>query len=60
MLLLTRKPGESICVDGKAELVILRVKGQYVSVGVRADLSTRILRGELKPHDTEEVDADHV
>ena len=47
MLVLTRKAGETIKVDGPCEISIQGVKGGRVTVGVTAPDSTRVLRGEL-------------
>ena len=46
MLVLTRKPGESIIVGG-IEIKVLRFKGQQVRVGIKAPPETKILRSEL-------------
>lgn len=47
MLVLGRKVGDSIVVDGGIEFVILKVKGNRVSVGVAAPKSVQIQRKEL-------------
>lgn len=47
MLVLSRSAGESITVDGPAEVYLLRVKGNRVAFGVRAPGSTNVVRTEL-------------
>jgi len=48
MLVLTRKPEESICIGEDIEVFVLRVSGNRVRIGVDAPESVRILRNELK------------
>ena len=47
MLVLTRKPGESITIAGGIEITVLRFKGQEVRIGISAPPDTKILRSEL-------------
>ena len=47
MLVLTRKSGEKISIDGKIEVTVLKLKGNKVSLGIRAPKDVKILRGEL-------------
>lgn len=47
MLVLTRKIGEQIVVGGEIVLVINRVSGNRVSIGIDAPEHVRIVRGEL-------------
>lgn len=54
-LLLTRKTGESIQVDGPATITIERQKGNRTVVGISAPASTRILRSELNGRGDAEV-----
>lgn len=49
MLVLSRKAEESIVVDGRISITILRIRGNKVQVGVEAPDEVRILRGELDP-----------
>lgn len=46
-LVLTRRAGQSIRVDGPAELHILELKEGRVRVSIHAPASTLILRSEL-------------
>lgn len=47
MLVLTRKVGEQIVVGGEIVLVINRISGNRVSIGIDAPEHVRVLRGEL-------------
>lgn len=47
MLILTRRPGESIKIDEEIELVILGVTGNQVRVGIDAPIEMVVLRSEL-------------
>ncbi|WP_438316050.1 carbon storage regulator CsrA [Sporosarcina sp. FA9] len=47
MLVLSRKPGETIQISDNIEIRILEVKGDTVRIGIEAPKSVDILRGEL-------------
>ena len=47
MLVLTRKPQETICIGDEITISILRVKGRAVRVGIEAPGNIRVVRGEL-------------
>ena len=47
MLVLSRKPNESIKIGDNIELKIIEVKGDTVRIGIEAPKSVDILRGEL-------------
>jgi carbon storage regulator len=49
MLVLGRRPGQALVVDGPCRLVVTQVRGQLVSVGIEAPQSTRVRREELTP-----------
>jgi len=51
MLVLSRKAGESIHVNGPCVIHINRVQGKYVGVGLEAPQTTSIQRGELVDKD---------
>ena len=47
MLVLTRKPEQSIVIAGNIEIVILEVRGEQVRVGIRAPKEIAVHRKEL-------------
>ena len=47
MLVLRRKIGERIVIDGRIEVTVLRVRGGKVRLGVAAPRSVRVLRQEV-------------
>lgn len=50
-LILTRHVNETIEIDGGIRVVIEQVRGKRVVVRVQAPHGTRILRGEILPHE---------
>ena len=49
MLVLSRKIGEEIVVGDDVKLVINRISGNRVTIGISAPSEVRIIRGELEP-----------
>ncbi len=49
MLVLSRKVGERIVSDDRVTIVINRISGNRVTIGIEAPESVRIVRGELAP-----------
>lgn len=47
MLVLTRKPGQSIVINDNIEVTILEVKGEAVRIGVEAPKDVTIYRHEI-------------
>lgn len=47
MLVLTRKPGQSIIINDNIEVTILEVKGDAVRIGVEAPKNVAIYRHEI-------------
>jgi carbon storage regulator len=47
MLILTRRPGESVMVGNDIDVVVLGVDGQQVRIGIKAPHGVLILRDEL-------------
>ncbi|MGG0644204.1 carbon storage regulator CsrA [Sporosarcina gallistercoris] len=47
MLVLSRRPNETIKIGDDIELKIIEVKGDVVRIGIEAPKSVEILRGEL-------------
>lgn len=48
MLVLSRKSGESIIINGELEIKIVEISGDKVRIGVEAPQSYRVLRKELQ------------
>ena len=47
MLILTRKPGESIFIGGDIKVTIVEIKGHQIRVGIDAPSELRIYREEI-------------
>ena len=47
MLVLTRKVGETLTIDGDIQIQIVQVRGKQVRVGISAPKERKIQRGEL-------------
>jgi carbon storage regulator len=47
MLVLTRRPGQSIMIGEDIELVVVRIEGDRVVLGIEAPRSVRVVRSEL-------------
>lgn len=47
MLVLSRKYGEEIIVNGPCKLVVVGIRGGSVRLGIVADRGVSIMRGEL-------------
>ena len=47
MLVVTRRPGQSVLIGRDVEVVILEIEGTQVRVGINAPRSIRVLRREL-------------
>ena len=47
MLVLSRKVGETICIDGRIKVMIVNVAGNRVKVGIEAPVDVKVLRSEL-------------
>ncbi|MBC8868524.1 MAG: carbon storage regulator [Planctomycetes bacterium] len=50
MLVLSRKRGEEIVIDGQIKVTVLKVQGGRVRIGIDAPESVRVLRKELPEH----------
>ena len=53
MLVLNRKPGQHIVIDGPARIVIVRTTGGRVTIGIEANREVKVLRGELVDQEEE-------
>lgn len=47
MLILSRKPGETVVIDGQIRVKIIRVEGDVVKIGIEAPEEISIHRQEL-------------
>lgn len=47
MLVLTRKTGQSIVIDGGIEITVLEVRGEQVRLGIAAPREIKVNRKEL-------------
>lgn len=47
MLILSRKPGESIVIDGRIVVTIVRLEGEMVKVGIEAAREVPVHRQEV-------------
>jgi carbon storage regulator len=56
MLVLTRRVGEEIVIDGEIRLVVLQVHRQRARLGIMAPPSVRIHRGETYVQNLETSD----
>lgn len=48
MLVLARKAGETVIVDGPCVIKVLELKQGLVKIGIEADSQVSIIRGEIK------------
>jgi carbon storage regulator len=47
MLILSRKPGETVVIDGRIRLKVIRVEGDVVKIGIDAPAEVSIHRQEV-------------
>jgi carbon storage regulator CsrA len=55
VLVLSRKVGERIVIGDNITLVVKRVAGHRVTLGIDAPESVHVVRGELRPFTREEL-----
>jgi carbon storage regulator len=58
MLVLSRKPGEKVVIDGGIKVTVVEVKGNRVRLAFEAPDQVRILRAELACWQDDPLDAD--
>jgi len=58
MLILRRRIGERIIIDGRIEVTVLHVRGGKVRLGFNAPRTVRVLREEVLRSTTDEGPAD--
>jgi carbon storage regulator len=47
MLILSRKPGESIVIDGRITIKVMRLDGDLVKIGIDAPINVPVHRQEV-------------
>jgi carbon storage regulator len=47
MLVLSRKVGEKLVIDGNITVEIVRIQGNRITLGIVAPTEVKVLRGEL-------------
>lgn len=47
MLILNRRPGESVVIDGRIVVTVLQIEGDRIKIGVAAPRDVAVLRREL-------------
>lgn len=55
MLILTRKPGEAVVVDGGLRITLLSMDGRTARLGIEAPDDVRIMRAEIVDQVTQET-----
>jgi carbon storage regulator len=48
MLVLSRKIGEKLVIDGNITVEVVKVQGNRITIGIQAPSNVKVLRGELK------------
>jgi carbon storage regulator CsrA len=49
MLVLSRKVGDKLVIDGNITVEVVKIQGNRISLGIVAPSDVKILRGELAP-----------
>ena len=53
MLVLSRKVGDKLVIDGNITVEVVKIQGNRISLGIVAPSNVKILRGELNQPKTE-------
>jgi carbon storage regulator len=53
MLVLSRKAGEKLVIDGNITVEVIRIQGNRITLGIIAPPDVKILRSELEPKKVE-------
>lgn len=48
MLVLSRKVGEKLVIDGNITVEVVRIQGNRITLGIVAPTEVKVLRGELE------------
>jgi carbon storage regulator CsrA len=60
MLVLSRKVGEKLVIDGNITVEVVRIQGNRITLGLVAPSDVKILRGELSQPKTKSETVDMV
>ena len=60
MLILSRRAGDALMIDGGVRIVVLGVEGNSVRLGIDAPADVRVLRGEILKQVERENERAHV
>ena len=55
MLVLARKPNESIVIDGGIKITVVEIRGNQIRLGIEAPKEVGIMREELIVHSANEM-----
>lgn len=55
MLVLSRKQDESLLIGDDIEIIVIRIQGNRVNLGVRAPRDVKVLRSEVKTDKTQQA-----
>ena len=60
MLVLSRKVGEKLVIDGNITVEVVKIQGNRITLGITAPADVKILRGELNQKQTKTETTDLV
>lgn len=60
MLVLSRKVGEKLVIDGNITVEVVRIQGNRITLGLVAPSDVKILRGELNQNQLQSPSAEKV
>ncbi len=60
MLVLSRKVGEKLVIDGNITVEVVKIQGNRITLGITAPADVKILRGELNQKHTKTETTDLV
>ena len=60
MLVLSRKVGEKLVIDGNISVEVVKIQGNRITLGLVAPADVKILRGELNQHQLQSPSSEKV
>ena len=60
MLVLSRKVGEKLVIDGNITVEVVRIQGNRITLGLVAPANVKILRGELNQNQLQSPSSEKV